>query len=89
MGGVHKLAILDLGQGLFVSSEFPGFFKCIFNDIKKNISSLWKMESFQVSNFPFGVESAKEITTLTRGPRISPQLKRTCQKGDMVFLSFQ
>ena len=81
-------ASLHLGQGLFLQRhEFLRFFKCTLNDTKKkNISSLWKMESLQVIHFPLGMKRAKE-TMFTRGPRIFPQLKRTAQKGHVVFPS--
>lgn len=87
VGRGHNFARLDLGQGPFLRRHaFLGFFRCTFNDTKKNISSLWKMESLQVIRFPFGMKSAKE-TMFTRGPRIFPQLKRTAQKDNMVFPS--
>ena len=88
VGRVHIFASLHLGQGLFLQRhEFLRFFKCTLNDTKKkNISSLWKMESLQVIHFPLGMKRAKE-TMFTRGPRIFPQLKRTAQKGHVVFPS--
>ena len=87
MGRAHNFASLDLGQGLFLQRhEFLRFFKCTFNDTKKNISSLWRMESLQVIHFPLCMKSAKG-TMFTRGPRIFSQLKRTAQKGNVVFPS--